>query len=414
MSTASPAQEEAAALDHVRALENEYVLQNYGRYPLVLERGKGCYVFDPAGKRYLDFITGIGVNALGHAHPRLLKVIREQAGRLLHCSNLYYNLYQGPLAERLAKASGLQRTFFCNSGAESMEGALKMARAHGHKINPEKYEIVALHNSFHGRTLGALSVTGQEKYRQDFEPLLPGAHFVPPNDEVALEQMVGDRTAGIVMEWIQGEGGIFPLSTEYLRKARELADRYNALLIFDEIQCGVGRVGKHFAYQLSDPVILPDVMVAAKPLACGIPMGVIVANDRAAQAIGSGMHGSTFGGGPLACRVAIEFLDILDGLLPHIQEMGSYFRGKLTELQRQFSFIREVRGQGLMIGVELSFSGKQIVLDALAQGFLINCTHDTVLRFLPPYIVTEKEIDRAITILKRLFKAAAKRGDAAV
>ena len=417
MSTASPVpvlpdNDETSALERLRALEGEYLLQNYARYPLVLDHGKGCYVFDPSGKRYLDFITGIGVNALGHAHPRLVKVIREQAGRLLHSSNLYYNAYQGPLAERLAKASGLQRTFFCNSGAESMEGGLKMVRAHGHKIHPDKYEIVSLHNSFHGRTFGALSITGQEKYRLDFEPLLPGARFVPPNDEVALEQVVSDRTAGIVIEWIQGEGGIFPMSTEYIRKARELADRYDALLVFDEIQCGVGRAGKHFAYQLSDPLILPDVMVAAKPLACGIPLGVIVANERAAKSIGSGMHGSTFGGGPLACRVAIEFMDILDGLLPHIEEMGRYFRGSLDELKKQFSFIREVRGQGLMIGVELSFPGKQLVLDALEQGLLINCTHETVLRFLPPYISTEKEIDRGVRILKRVFKLASKRGDA--
>jgi acetylornithine/N-succinyldiaminopimelate aminotransferase len=399
---------EPTPFDRVRALESEYVLQTYGRYPLLLDRGKGCYVYDPAGKRYLDFITGIGVNALGHSHPRLVKAIREQAGRLLHTSNLYFHAFQGPLAEWLAKASGLQRTFFCNSGAESMEGALKMVRAHGHKINPEKYEIVALHNSFHGRTFGALSITGQEKYRQDFEPLLPGARFVPPNDQVALEQVIGDRTAGIVIEWIQGEGGIFSMSVEYARKARELADRYNALLVFDEIQCGVGRTGKHFAYQLADPVVLPDIMVAAKPLACGIPMGVIVANDRAAQSIGAGMHGSTFGGGPLACRVALEFMDILDELLPHIDQMGRYFRSQLSELQRQFSFLREVRGEGLMVGVELSFSGKQIVLDAIEQGLLINCTHDTVLRFLPPYIVTEKEIDRAVGILKRVLKIAAR------
>jgi len=401
----------ASDLDRIRALESEYVLQNYARYPLMLERGKGCYVYSPEGKRYLDFITGIGVNALGHAHPRLTKVIREQAGRILHTSNLYYHAYQAPLAERLAKASGLKRTFFCNSGAESMEGALKMARAHGRKISPEKFEIVALNNSFHGRTLGALSITGQEKYRRDFEPLLPGARFVPLNDETALEQVVSERTAGIVIEWIQGEGGIFPMSDEYARKARELADRYDALLVFDEIQCGVGRTGKYFAYQLSDPVVLPDVMVAAKPLACGIPMGVIVSNERAAQAIGPGMHGSTFGGGPLACRAALEFFDVLDQLLPHIDQMGGYFREQLDELQKQFSFVREVRGQGLMIGLELAFPAKQLVLDAMELGLLINSTHDTVLRFLPPYIVTEKEIDRAVGILKKVFKVAAKRGD---
>jgi acetylornithine/succinyldiaminopimelate/putrescine aminotransferase len=236
--------------------------------------------------------------------------------------------------------------------------------------------------------------------------MLPGAKFVPANDITALEQVVNERTCGIVIEWIQGEGGIFPMTDEYARKARELADRYDALLVFDEIQCGVGRVGKYFAYQLTDPVVLPDVMVAAKPIACGIPLGVIVANQRGAQAIGPAMHGSTFGGGPLACRVGIEFLDILAELLPQIEQTGNYFRMKLEELQRHFSFIREVRGRGLMVGVDLDIPGKQIVLDAMHDGLLINCTHDTVLRFLPPYIVTEKEIDRAVRILKKALKAA--------
>jgi acetylornithine/N-succinyldiaminopimelate aminotransferase len=409
MSTPSPVPQQPGEFDRIRALESQYLLQNYARYPLLLERGRGCYVYDQSGRRYLDLLTGIGVNALGYAHPRLTKVIREQAGLLLHTSNLYYHSYQGPLAERLAKASGLERTFFCNSGAESMEGALKMIRAHGRKINPEKYEIVALHNSFHGRTLGALSITGQEKYRKDFEPLLPGARFIPHNDIVALEQAVNERTAGIVLEWIQGEGGIHPISDEFGRKARELADRYDALLVFDEIQCGVGRPGTYFAYQQADPVVLPDIMVAAKPLACGIPLGVIVANQRAAQSIGAGMHGSTFGGGPLACRVALEFMDILEGLLPHIQQMGGYFRMKLDELVKRYKFIKEVRSRGLMIGVELSIPGKQIVLDAIDEGLLLNCTHDTVLRMLPPYIITEKEIDRGIRILNKVFKAAAKR-----
>ena len=254
-------------------LDREYVLQNYARYPLVLVRGKGCYVYDPEGRRYLDFIAGIGVNALGHAHPRILKVIREQAGLMIHCSNLYYNQYQGPLAKRLAEISGLQRTFFANTGTEAMEGALKMARAHGHAIHPDKYEIISLENSFHGRTLGALSITGQPKYRSDFEPLLPGVKFVPANDMPALEAAFSERTAGMVLEMIQGEGGIYPLTPEFAAKARELADRYNALLIADEIQCGVGRPGTYFAYQRSHPVILPDVVTAAKPLACRHPAG---------------------------------------------------------------------------------------------------------------------------------------------
>jgi predicted acetylornithine/succinylornithine family transaminase len=384
-------------------LEREYVLQNYARYPVVLARGKGCYVYDLEGRRYLDFIAGIGVNALGHTHPRILAVIREQAGLLIHTSNLYYNLYQGPLAKRLAEISGLQRTFFANTGTEAMEGALKMVHAHGRAIHPEKYEIISLDNSFHGRTLGALSITGQAKYREQFEPLIPGVKFIPVNDIAALEAAFNERTAGIVLEMIQGEGGIYPLTHEFVAKARELADRYDALLVADEIQCGVGRPGTYFAYQRAQPVILPDVIAAAKPLACGIPLGVIVANERAAAAIKPGMHGSTFGGGALACRVALEFLDVLDELLPSIQRVGGYFHVVLNELARKHAFVKEVRGFGLMLGMELAVPGKQIVLDAMAEGLLINCTHDTVLRFLPPYISTEKEVDQAVKVLAKLF-----------
>ena len=395
--------EDLSASQSVMELEREYLLQNYGRYPLVLHRGKGPYVYDLDGKRYLDFIAGIGVNALGHAHPRILKVIRQQAGLLIHSSNLYYHQYQGPLAKKLAQVSGLQRSFFCNSGTEAMEGAIKMIRAHGNKVSPEKIEILTMENSFHGRTMGALSVTGQPKYRKDFEPLLDGVRFLPQGDIAALESAMSDQTAGVIIEWIQGEGGIFPITAEYARKARELADRHNALLVFDEIQCGVGRPGTYFSYQLADPVVLPDIMVAAKPLACGLPLGAIVANEKAASAIGPGMHGSTFGGSALACRVALEFFDILDELMPSIQRVGAYFRSELETLGRKHSFVKEVRGQGLMLGMELTIPGKQIVLDAMARGLLINCTHDTVLRFLPPYIVTEKEVDSAVKTLARLL-----------
>jgi predicted acetylornithine/succinylornithine family transaminase len=384
-------------------LERDYLLQNYARYPLVMARGKGCYLYDIEGRRYLDFISGIGVNALGHAHPRILKVLREQAGLLIHSSNLYYHQYQGPLAKRLAEMSGLQRAFFANTGTEAIEGALKMVHSHGRAIHPEKYEIISLENSFHGRSLGALSVTGQAKYRHDFEPLIPGVKFVPPNDIAALESAFTERTAGIVMEMIQGEGGINPVTPEFVSKARQLADRHNALLVADETQCGVGRPGTYFAYQRAQPVTLPDVVVAAKPVACGIPLGFILANEKAAAAIKPGMHGTTFGGGPLACRVALEFLDILDELLPAIQRMGGYFHVGLNELARKHAFIKEVRGFGLMVGVELAIPGKQLVLDAMAEGLLMNCTHDTVLRFLPPYIVTEKEVDQALKILGRLF-----------
>ena len=412
MSTQPLVQDELSALaptsspttEEIRTLERDYLLQNYARYAIVLHRGKGSYVYDTTGKRYLDLITGIGVNALGYAHPRITKVIKDQVGLIVHTSNLYFHEYQGRLAQRLAQASGLQRVFFCNSGAEGMEGAIKMIRAHGGKLGPEKTEIVSLENSFHGRTMGALSITGQEKYRRDFQPLLSGVKFVPRNDITALEQMVSERTAGIVIEWIQGEGGIYGMTSEYAQRARELADRYNALLVFDEIQCGVGRTGTYFAYQLAQPVILPDVMVVAKPMGCGLPLGAIVTNERAAAAIGPGMHGSTFGGGPLACRVALEFFDILDGLLPSIRQLGGYFRQRLEELKRHHHFIKEVRGQGLMIGVELNIPGKQFVLDAMEEGLLINCTHDTVLRFLPPYTITEREIDQAVSKLGRIFK----------
>jgi predicted acetylornithine/succinylornithine family transaminase len=387
----------------VMDLERQFLLQNYARYPLVLARGKGCYVYDPEGRRYLDFLTGIGVNALGHAHPRIVKVIRDQAALLIHTSNLYYHQYQGPLAKRLVEMSGLARAFFCNTGTEAIEGALKMIHSHGRAIDSEKYEIIALENSFHGRTMGALAITGQAKYRHDFEPLMPGAKFVPANDLAALEAAVGGRTAGIVMELIQGEGGIHPLTHEFVALARSLADRHNALLVADETQCGVGRPGTYFAYQRSSPIILPDVVVAAKPVACGIPLGFIVANEKAAASIRPGMHGTTFGGGALACRVALEFLDMLDELLPAIQRVGGYFHVTLNELARKHPVVKEVRGFGLMLGMELNVPGKQAVLDAMADGMLINCTHDTVLRFLPPYIATEKEVDQAIKILGKVL-----------
>src|SRR5579871_5562349 len=344
--------------EEIAELERRYLIPVYNRYPLAIARGKGVFVYDLEGRRYLDFITGIGVNALGHAHPRIVKVIREQSALLIHTSNLYYHPYQGQLAKRLSQMSGLQRAFFANTGTEAIEGALKIARAYGRAIDPAKYEIISLENSFHGRSLGALSVTGQPKYRTDFEPLLPGVKFVPINDLAALEATVNERTAGIILELIQGEGGIYPLSAEFAAKARELADRYNALLIADETQCGVGRPGTYFAYQRAETVILPDVMVAAKPLACGIPLGVIVANEKAAAAIRPGMHGSTFGGGPLACRAALEFVDILDELLPNIRRVGAYFFEQLQALAAKFSFVKEVRGFGLMLGMELAVPGK--------------------------------------------------------
>ncbi len=404
MSTLTEALPEVSRHEAIIGLEREYLLQNYARYPVVLERGKGPYVWDTSGKKYLDFITGIGVNALGHAHPRMMKVIKEQAPKLIHTSNLYYHEFQGRLAEKLAKTSGLQRSFFCNSGTEATEGAMKMLRSHGSHINPEKYEIISLENSFHGRTLGALSITGQHKYRKDFEPLIPGVRFVPANDVTALEAVFSDKTCGILIEGIQGEGGIFPISSAFVQKARELCDRYDALYVADEIQCGVGRPGRYYSYQLLEPALRPDIMIAAKPLGCGLPIGCVVANEKAAKAIAPGMHGSTFGGNALACRTALEFFDILDELLPNIVGTGAYFQMRLQELAKKFHFIKDVRGAGLMIGVELTAPGKQVVLDAMEEGLLLNCTHDVVLRFLPPYIIGQREVDQAIKLLTKALK----------
>ena len=389
----------------VIALERECVLGNYSRYPIVLERGKGCYLYDTDGRRYLDLISGIGVNALGHAHPRVVRVIREQASRLIHCSNLYYHEYQGKLAKKLVDASGLDRVFFCNSGAEAVEGAVKIMRSHGNGVGGGKLEMVSLNNSFHGRTMGALALTGQPKYQNDFRPMMEGVRFIDANNLEQLEAVVNDKTAGIIIEGIQGEGGIHPMTAAFLEKARQLADRHNALLIFDAIQCGVGRTGHYFSHQAIAPHVKPDVMVTAKPLSCGLPLGVVIVNERAAAAIRPGMHGTTFGGGALTTRVALEFMEILADLLPQINRVGEYFRQELRELSRKHSFVQEVRGLGLMIGVQLAIPGKDMVLEGMKHGLLFNCTHDTTLRFLPPYILTEKEVDKAISGLRKVFRS---------
>jgi predicted acetylornithine/succinylornithine family transaminase len=395
-----------APAQSVIELERQYLLQNYARYPLVLRRGRGCWLYDTSGKRYLDLISGIGVNSLGHAHPRIVRAIREQAALLIHSSNLYYHEYQGPLAKKICETSGLDRVFFCNSGAEAVEAAVKMAKAYGRKIHPEKTEIIAFENSFHGRTIGALSITGQAKYREPFEPLLPGARILSPCDDAALEAAVTERTAAIFVEPIQGEGGVRPMSGDWLRLLRRLADRSGALLVFDEIQCGLGRPGVYYAYQLHQPPVTPDVVTLAKPIAAGLPLGAIACTEKAAAAIGPGMHGTTFGGGALACRVALEFFAILEELLPQMRRVSEYFFSGLRDLQKQFSFIREVRGAGFMIGVELDFPCKHLVEAGMQQGLLFNVTHDTVIRMLPPYILTEKEAARALAGLRKVFRAA--------
>jgi len=397
----------AQATHEIFDLEKKHIVQSYGRLPVVIERGDGCFVYDTEGKRYLDFVSGIGVNALGHRHPRILAAIHEQCEELIHCSNLYYHKFQAPLARRLAELSGLDRAFFANSGTEAVEGALKMARAYGRKQSRDKFEIVALNNSFAGRTLGAVSITGQPKHRDPFEPLLEGVRFVDFNNVAALEAAVSERTAAIFFEPIQGEGGINEVSRGFAARARQLADERDALLVFDEIQCGLGRTGRYFAFQAwneggEDP-ILPDVMTLAKPLGGGLPIGALLANERAAGVIQPGLHGSTFGGNALVCRVALEFLDALPELLPSVGEQGVYFQDRLQGLADKYDAAVEARGRGLMLALQLSVPGKELVGQAMERGFLINCTAGNVLRFLPSYVIEREHIDELVGTLDELL-----------
>jgi acetylornithine/N-succinyldiaminopimelate aminotransferase len=387
----------------VMQLEKEVLIQNYARSPVVIDRGKGCWLWDIHGKKYLDFVSGLGVNALGYSHPAILRALRQQAGKMIHCSNLFYHAYQGPLAAELAKLTGMDRAFFCNSGTEAVEAALKLARAHGGRIRNSKYEIVALDNSFHGRTIGALSATGQEKYRRDFEPLVPGFRFVRFNNVPDLEEAVDENTCAVIMEPIQGEGGIFEVSPEFMKAAARLTFQHNALLILDEIQSGLGRTGDYLASQAYG--IKPDIVVLAKPLAGGLPLGAILVREAIAGDLAAGMHGTTFGGGPLACRVALEYLSILkkQRILQKVRSTGMYFQKRLLALKKKHPMIREVRGRGLMLAVELDRPSRPLAVAALESGLIINSTHETTLRFLPPLIVDRKLIDTACETLDEIF-----------
>jgi len=385
--------------------EKQFLLQTYNRYPLVIERGKGVFLFDLDGNKYLDFVAGLGVNALGHGHPRIVKTIRDQAARAIHLSNLYYNEYQGRLAEKLCSLSGLQRAFFSNSGTEAIEGSIKLARLAGHRVGgAAKSRLVALDGSYHGRSFGSMSVTGQDKYRKGFEPLLEDVKFVPRNDVEALRAVVNDNTCAIVLEPIFGEGGIYECSVEFLQECRALADRHHAALIFDEIQCGLGRTGTIFAFQTFG--VTPDIVAIAKPIAAGIPLGAFLAKEEFASAISAGQHGTTFGGGPLACRVALEYLAIVEeeNLLQHVTEVGGYLQQQLRALTDRYSVAREVRGRGLIQGLQLDVPARPIVEEAFDEGVLFNSTQDTVLRFLAPFLLQEKHVDKGMRVLKKLLR----------
>ncbi|MGH9840764.1 MAG: aspartate aminotransferase family protein [Blastocatellia bacterium] len=396
------------ALGQIQQLEAEYVLGTYARNPVMFVRGKGSTLYDEKGKAYLDFISGIGVNVLGYDHPRVKRVLKEQ-GNLLHTSNLYYHPFQGQLAEALVKASGMARVFFANTGTEANEGALKLARAWQRGQGREdQTEFVSLVNSFHGRTMGALSITAQEKYRKPFEPLIPGVRFIDPanshDDFAEARAAITDRTAAVIIETIQGESGIRPINDLFLKAVRETCDRVNALLILDEVQCGLGRTGKVFAFENTS--VRPDVLCVAKPLGLGVPLGAFLVSEKCADGLKPGDHGSTFGGGPLACRLSLEFIEMLQKgmLMERIIEVGGYFRKELLKMQsRQPQLFKEVRGMGLMIGVELNFPCKAVASKMLERGYLMNVTHETVLRFLPPYIIRKAEIRAMLTNLEEII-----------
>jgi acetylornithine/N-succinyldiaminopimelate aminotransferase len=392
--------------------EQQFLLKTYSRYPLVIARGKGVFLFDLDGKKYLDFVAGLGVNALGHAHPRIVKTIREQAARAIHLSNLYYNEYQGLLAEKLCQLSGLQRVFFSNSGTEAIEGSIKLARLAGHRAGGSaKSQLVALEGSYHGRSFGSMSVTGQDKYRKGFEPLLEDVKFVPRDDVEGLRAAVNENTCAIVLEPIFGEGGIYECSVDFLKECRALADEHRAALVFDEIQCGLGRTGTIFAFQVFG--VTPDIVAIAKPIAAGIPLGAFLVKEEFASAISAGQHGTTFGGGPLACRVALEYLSVIedDKLLENVARVGGYLNQQLKIVVERYSVAREVRGRGLIQGLQLAIPARPIVEQALAEGVLFNSTQDTVLRFLPPFLLQEKHVDKGIRVLKKLLSKKRKTQD---
>jgi acetylornithine/N-succinyldiaminopimelate aminotransferase len=384
----------------------QFLLPTYKRPPLVMTHGRGAYVFDSTGKKYLDFLGGIAVNALGHAHPRVVKVIRREAARAIHLSNLFHNAYQGPLARKLAAWSGMDRVFFSNSGTEALDGAMKLARLYGRKpdeapgTTARRHRFLALENSFHGRTFGAVSVTSTEKYRLPFAPVVPGVEFVRFNDVADLEAKFDDTVCAILIETVQGEGGIYPVSEAFWNRARSLATQHGALLIADEIQCGLGRTGRCFAYQKFSSK--PDIVLIAKPLAAGLPLGAILTTEAVASRVSPGMHGTTFGGGPLACAAALEFLHIVEDekLLENIRARSSELREGLTKLATKFDFIRDVRGEGLMIGVELSVEGGPFVSEAMQRGLLINCTHDFTLRLLPPFLITRAQVREFLKLME--------------
>ena len=396
-------------LDQIRAAEARLLIPTYDRNPLLFVRGDGVYIIDEQGDHYLDLLSGIGVNALGYGNAVIEETIARQSRALIHTSNLYYHEGQANLALRLTELTGLDRAFFCNSGTEAWECAMKLARAHAGLLRDQGKQIgtkfLALDQSFHGRTFGAVSTTHKAKYREPFGPVVPGVEFVAFNDVADLRSKFSNEVCAILVEAIQGEGGVRPISQEFITEARALATSTGALLIVDEIQSGMGRTGKWCAYQHYD--IQPDVTTLAKPLAGGIPMGAVLCTEEVSHAFHAGMHGTTFGGGPLACAVACAVIDTIerDNILANVTEVGDYFQAQLRVLAQRHEAIVDVRGKGLMVAAELDSAelAKLTVAEMLKRKILINCTSDTVLRFLPPFILKCGHVDTAIQALDEIF-----------
>lgn len=380
----------------------QYVMNTYGRLSLALVKGQGARVWDADGKEYLDFVAGIAVNALGHNHPALTKAITEQAAQLLHVSNLYWIEPQVKLAKLLVENSCFDKVFFANSGAEANEGAIKLARKYAQEHHgEEKYEIITMNKSFHGRTLATLAATGQEKFHRDFKPLPAGFKHVPFNDLKALEEAIGPHTCAVMLEPVQGEGGVYAADPDYLAQVRQLCDERQLLLIFDEVQTGIGRSGELFAYQLYD--VEPDIMTLAKGLGGGVPIGAFLAKEQVAAALKPGDHGSTFGGNPLATAAATAVLEtvLADGFLAGVRQVAGYFAAQLEELKAKYPAVKEIRGKGLLLGMELEVAAAEVVSACREKGLLINGVAEKVLRFLPPLIITKADVDEAVAILEQ-------------
>jgi acetylornithine/N-succinyldiaminopimelate aminotransferase len=385
-------------------LSEKYVANTYARYPVLLVRGKGTRVWDLEGEEYLDFVSGLAVCNLGHCHPKVVKAIQDQAEKLIHVSNFYYIEPQIQLASLLCKLSFADKVFFCNSGAEANEGAIKLGRKYAkEKVGKDRYEIITMERSFHGRTLATLTATAQEKFHKGYEPLMPGFKYVPFNDIGAVRKAIDSKTCAVMVEPIQGEGGVNCPSEGYLKALREICDEKDLLLIFDEVQVGMGRTGKLFAYEHDG--VEPDMLTLAKSLAGGVPIGALLIKKGIADSFKPGDHASTFGGNPLATAAGVAALTTIleEGMLENCQKMGDYFFSQLEEIKGKFPFVKEVRGKGLILGMELEIDGSSIVKEMLKKKILINCTMGNVLRFLPPLIVTREEIDQVVKTLEEVF-----------